>query len=67
MKITGSMTGKGFAAWRERMGWSYTVTARELGLSRATVANLLKLGKKPIPLLVEHACKFLEFDRTGGE
>ena len=69
------MTPKQFAAWRKRMGYSYTDAADALGISRRQVIRYEK-GEKPepgnpsgtvdvvIPRVLELACKAIEAGLT---
>lgn len=56
------MTASDFAAWRKRMGYTYTKAAAELGLSRRQVMRYEK-GERPDPK--NHAATFdVDIPRT---
>ena len=52
------MTGQELEQWRERMGWSKTVAAKRLGLSRQGYYNYVQ-GKTEIPTAIDLACAAL--------
>lgn len=68
-----SMTPNEFKEWRNGMGWSQAVAARELGLSVSCVSNYengVRRGDgkiSTIPMAVSLACKWLAIIPVSGQ
>lgn len=59
----GLPTASEFNAWMQRNGLSLSAAAETLGMTRRMIVHY-RTGSRPIPKVVELACKWLEVERN---